>query len=134
MASCYYPNKETEVIDITKSNFFDKAPDIKQMPTYKIVDSISVKQMEPWINTSSFVVAHEEAMYWEKDQFPNGFKELEKLDNKLKEDELAGANDFKGILYVSSKVPSKHRDEVAYHEWVESLVRKKLREDAEKDK
>lgn len=117
---------EDEHQSITKSSYFTEAPDISKMPSYKLLDTIKVADMEPFIETKKYSIAHGEANFWEQKKFPEGCKELEKLDDKLKENELVGANTLKGEIFVSKVVPYKYRQEVAYHEWVESLVRKEM--------
>lgn len=109
-----------------KPSFFKKAPNIKDMPSYKTIATIHIQDMEPFIDSKNYKLAHNEADYWEDKVFPNGFSKLEKLFNHIPKTELLGANNEKAELFVSEKVPIQYRKEVCYHEWVESLARKIL--------
>src|SRR5690348_5346322 len=111
---------EDEKVEILKPLFIKEAPPLKDMPSYKLIANIKIDAMEPFIDTTFYGVAHAEANYWEEQMFPKGFKAMAKLDDLLEDNELAGANDREGKLYVSAKVPAKYRQEVCYHEWVES--------------
>lgn len=79
-------------------------------------------------HSKNYPRAHRLANKAEKKAFGSkAFKEMEKIDAKLKKGELSGKNTKSGKLFVSSKVPKKFREEVAFHEMVEnkSLRRKK---------
>ena len=65
--------------------------------------------------------AHEKANKKEKEKYgEKNYKALGKYVSKAAKHELLGKNTQKGKIEVSSKVPKKYRDEVAYHEQVES--------------
>lgn len=115
---------------ISKPKYIVEQPLLAKMPEYSLVSSLSVKDMEPWIRSKNYIKAHQDADYWENKVFSKTYKELDKLAQNLPNNVLLGANDPKGNLFVSKKVPVKLRQEAAYHEWVESLARKKLREES----
>lgn len=71
-------------------------------------------------HSSFYQNAHRKAEKLEKKKFPDGYEAMKKIDEKLKKHELAGKNLKSGKIEVSKKVPKKFRNEVAYHEKMES--------------
>jgi len=71
--------------------------------------------------------AHEQADREEKKKFPKGYEKLKKLDEKLPKRELIGKNTKSGKIEVNKIVPKNLRQEVAFHEKMESKQLKKLR-------
>ena len=54
---------------IKKPKYFTEAPDIRQLPEYKLIDKLTDKDMEPWIDSKQYTEAHNEANYWEHQLF-----------------------------------------------------------------
>jgi hypothetical protein len=73
-------------------------------------------------SSSRYKSAHEQADKAEKSAYPKGYQQLKKIDAKLPKHELAGKNTRSGKIEVSSKVPSKLRPEVAFHEKTENKI------------
>lgn len=92
--------------------------------TYKLVDKIEKRGFPT--SSKLYKKAHRIANKYEKKKYPKGFKDMEKIDEKLPNHQLAGTNKKSGKLEVSKKVPPKYRKEVAFHERTESLAFKKL--------
>jgi hypothetical protein len=70
--------------------------------------------------------AHEEVTKKEKAKFPSkDYKKLKAMDESLPSHELIGKNTKRGEIEVSKKVPSKLRNEVAFHERVENKILRK---------
>lgn len=92
--------------------------------SYHLKDRIKDKGY-PTNQGKQYQSAHKAANKAEKNRFPKGFEELKDIDISMgKKHELAGKNTRSGKVEVSKKVPKRLRDEVSYHEKVES---KKLR-------
>lgn len=84
---------------------------------YKVVDKIKKKGYPT--SSKHYKSAHEQADVAEKKKYPSGYEKMKSVDEKLKDDELAGKHSKSGKIEVSKKVPPKQRNEVAYHEFVE---------------
>lgn len=85
---------------------------------FKLVDEIKKKGFPT--SSKKYPYAHRKADESEKKKYPKGYKEMKKVDNKLKVRELAGKNLKSGKIEVSKKVPRKFRKEVAFHEMREN--------------
>jgi hypothetical protein len=70
--------------------------------------------------------AHSEADAREKKKYPKGYKTVAKNDKKTPYTELLGTNTPSGKIIVSARVPKANREEIAYHEQVESKAIKRL--------
>ena len=74
----------------------------------------------------NYKTAHAKANYAEKQNFGDkNFKRLGKIERSIKKHELLGKNTKSGKIEVSKKVPTKYREEVAYHEKIENKNLKK---------
>jgi hypothetical protein len=94
------------------------------MSKYKVVPKITKKGYPT--SSSHYPTAHEKADKVEKAAYPKGYKQMQKVDDKLGKRELAGTHTKSGKIEVSKKVPPKDRNEVALHEFVEWKEDKKL--------
>lgn len=91
---------------------------------YKLEKKI-VKKGFP-TSSKKYEEAHSEASNAEKKKYPKGYKVLKKLDAKVSKNTLIGKNTKSSKLEVSKIVPKKYRNEVAYHEKIESKAIKRL--------
>lgn len=91
---------------------------------FKVMNTLSDKGFPT--HSKKYHSAHELANKKEKEKFgKKAFKEVEKIDRKLGNHELAGKNTRSGKIEVSKKIPEKYRNEVAYHEKIENKALRK---------
>ena len=85
---------------------------------YKLVKRIIRKG---WPTTSNkWRSSHQEANRREKQRYgKRSFKAVQKIVAKMPKNELLGTHTKIGKIRVSSRVPKKHRAQIAYHEAVE---------------
>jgi hypothetical protein len=86
----------------------------------------SIKRSGFPTTNSKYREAHSEASNSEKSKYPKGYAKLKKMDAQTPSGQLLGKNTKSGKIYVSSKVPKALRQEVAYHEKMESKAIKRL--------
>lgn len=91
---------------------------------YKLVKSI--KRSGFPTTSPKYHEAHSEASNAERAKYPKGYQKLKKMDAETPNGQLLGKNTKSGSVYVSSKVPPKLRQEVAYHERMENKAIKRL--------
>jgi hypothetical protein len=97
----------------------------KTHPHFREVDKLTDKGFPT--HAKRYKTAHRSANKDEKKAFgEKSFKALEKISRKVSSHELIGKNTRSGKVEVSSKVPKKYRNEVAYHEKKENdILRRK---------
>lgn len=77
------------------------------------------------ISSKNYHEAHAEADIAEKKKYPNGYQKLKKMQKHLGKHELMGKNTKKGKIEVEGRFRN-YKDEIAYHERVESKTLKRL--------
>lgn len=101
-----------------------KTHDKPDHPHYRLVSSLHDSGFPT--HSDRYGNAHEKANRAEKAQFGSkSYDALGRVDKGLKKHELAGKNLKSGKIEVSKKVPKKLRDEVAFHEGIESKALRK---------
>ncbi|HEV2917567.1 MAG TPA: hypothetical protein VGW78_07540 [Candidatus Babeliales bacterium] len=94
--------------------------------TYKVVNGYISRKGYPE-HDPNYHEAHTIANQKEKAKYPKGYLRLKKLDQKVPAGKMIGHNTKSGKISVSNKVPKSLREEVAFHERVESKALRRLR-------
>ena len=77
-------------------------------------------------HNKKYASAHEEASKAEKSKYSrSNYSNLKKMDETFPNHELLGKNTKSGKIEVSTKVPKKLRQEVAFHEKFENKILRK---------
>lgn len=92
---------------------------------YTLVDKLETKDVKVASNRH-YGTAHEEADKLEKKKYGRSYDELKHQILSMPKNQFMGMNTVNGLVMVSSIVPPKYREEVAFHEHAEHIHMMKL--------